>query len=170
VLFREALAGQRRVLGPDHVDSLATLFNLGNAVDSRNKPESLALYLEALERQRRVLGENHPHTLMAMNNVADAYGGMGELEKSEALHLEVLERRRKVLGPDHMDTVFSMYSLGQVTARRGRKAEALDWLRQAVDHGLQIPDEMANDENFKSLHGDPAFEALVARARQNANK
>jgi len=170
VLFREGLEGQRRLLGPDHVDTLASIHNLGNAVNSRSKPEALALFLEAFERQRRVLGENHPHTLMSMNNVADEYSDMGEFEKAEALHREVLERRRKVLGPDHMDTVFSMYSLGQVAARRGRHSEALDWLRQAVDHGYQIPDEMANDPSLKSLHGNPAFDALVGRSRKNAGR
>ena len=63
-----------------------------------------------------------------------------------------------------------MYNLACVAALRGDRRQALDWLARAVDHGLKDADHMAKDDDLKSLRGDPAFEALVARARENAAK
>jgi hypothetical protein len=33
---------------------------------------------------------------------------------------------------------------------------------------LEDPDFITSDPDLKSLHGDPRFEALIAKARQNA--
>ena len=44
---------------------------------------------------------------------------------------------------------------------RGRLA----WLTGAIDHGLTNDDDPGTDPLLKPLHGDPAFEALVARQR-----
>jgi hypothetical protein len=53
-------------------------------------------------------------------------------------------------------------------ARQNRRNEALSLLREAVEHGLPTYAilGMDQDPDLKSLHGDPRFEALVAKARQ----
>jgi hypothetical protein len=38
----------------------------------------------------------------------------------------------------------------------------------AVDSGFGKPEWIAGDADLKSLHGDPRFDALVAKARQAA--
>jgi hypothetical protein len=45
---------------------------------------------------------------------------------------------------------------------------ALQNLGETIAHGYNTPEEMAADPDLKSLHGDPRFEALVAKARQAA--
>jgi non-specific serine/threonine protein kinase/serine/threonine-protein kinase len=62
----------------------------------------------------------------------------------------------------------SMYNLGCLAALRGDRKLALDWLGQAVGHGWRGADGMAEDSDLKSLRGDPRFEALVARTREDA--
>jgi dienelactone hydrolase len=57
------------------------------------------------------------------------------------------------------------YNLACAQARTGKKAEALASLARALDLGLPHPEQMATDEDLASLRGDPAFEALLARAR-----
>jgi hypothetical protein len=42
---------------------------------------------------------------------------------------------------------------------------ALGWLDQAVTGGWQYADQLAQDDDLKSLRGSPAFQALVARAQ-----
>ena len=71
---------------------------------------------------------------------------------------------------DHPETLASMNNLARVSARRGDRKQALDWLTQVVDHGGTNADRMAKDDDLQSLRGDAAFEALVARARENAAK
>jgi hypothetical protein len=47
-----------------------------------------------------------------------------------------------------------------------QRQESLADLKQAVDYGLGRADEMAIDEDLKSLHGDPGFDAILAEARR----
>jgi pentatricopeptide repeat protein len=117
-----------------------------------------------------VLGRDHPETLGSVQNLANAYSKQGRYAEAEKLYEETLEIERRVLGQDHPDTLASMYNLACVAARRGNREHALDCLTQAVGHGYKDADWMAKDDDLKSLRGDPAFEALVARARENAAK
>jgi hypothetical protein len=43
-------------------------------------------------------------------------------------------------------------------------------LREAVDHGLSADLDLTieKETDFKSLHGDPRFDALVAHAKERA--
>jgi hypothetical protein len=58
-----------------------------------------------------------------------------------------------------------------VKALQGHKNEALSILREAVDHGLPVAGQVdiENEDNLKSLHGDPQFAVLVAYAKQHAS-
>jgi hypothetical protein len=67
-----------------------------------------------------------------------------------------------VFGENDAQTGDFFYNLACLAALQGRRAEALATLRQAVDHGSRDADYMANDEDLKSLHGDPRFDAILA--------
>src|SRR5437899_9245258 len=103
------------------------------------------------------MGNDNPHTFGTMRNLADVYRAQG-----------ALDRERHVLGEDHSDTAGTLYSLGCLSALRGSRVEALDWLGQAVAHGYAHVDTMAGDSDLRHLRGDPAFESLVARTRKNS--
>jgi hypothetical protein len=50
----------------------------------------------------------------------------------------------------------------------GRRDDALNHLDKAIGHGFTDAGMIGAQEDLKSLHGDSRFEALVAKARQNA--
>jgi hypothetical protein len=91
--------------------------------------------------------------------------------RAEKLFRETLDIERRVLGPENPQAAEATYRLGMIAALRGDHTEALSLLRQALDHGLMPADalDMEKDPHFKSLHGDPGFDALVANANANAN-
>ncbi|MGH9868480.1 MAG: TPR end-of-group domain-containing protein [Candidatus Polarisedimenticolia bacterium] len=64
----------------------------------------------------------------------------------------------------------TLYNLGCAAALGGDRKEALDWLGQAVSHGWSRGDQLAKDADLTSLRGDPAFDAIIAKARQNGAK
>lgn len=68
-------------------------------------------------------------------------------------------------GPDDAGV---RYNLACAQARTGHRAEALASLARALDLGLARPEQMATDADLAALRGDPAFDALVARARAAA--
>jgi non-specific serine/threonine protein kinase/serine/threonine-protein kinase len=170
-LLREALDRLRRVVGEDHPYTLEAMNQLGVLFDVQGRQaDAEPLYREALERRRRVLGEDHYDTLVSMMNVANMLAVRGRHADAEALLREALDRVRRVLGENHPLAAGTLYNLGCLAARRGDRSGALDWLGQAVTHGYSRPDTMTKDSDLQRLRGDPAFEALVARARENSGK
>ena len=83
-LFRQVLETQRRVLGPDHPDTLNNMTLLGNALmEQGHYSEAEKSYLEALHGQQRVLGPEHPQTALTAYNLACVAAHQGH--KTEAI-------------------------------------------------------------------------------------
>ena len=65
--LEEALAEQRRLVGPDHPDALESLHALGQVVyDAGDEPRARSLLEESLDRHRRVYGDEHEKTARAL--------------------------------------------------------------------------------------------------------
>jgi len=170
-LDRETLEIQRRVLGPEDPSTLLSMNSLANVLDDESRyAEAEKLYRETLDIRRRVLGDEHMDTLQSMNNLGSVLDHEGHSSEAEKLYRETLEIQRRVLSPDHPDTANSMYNVACMAARRGQRDEAIALLREAVDHGLRPSIELGieKDPDFKLLHGDPRFVALVAHAKERA--
>ncbi len=171
VLQRDTRERLRRRLGDDHLRTLEATNELAVTYDDEGRfADAEPLYRDTLERSRRVLGKEHPTTLTTMNNLANVYSSEGRYDEAEALFRESLEAGRRVMGENHPHTANTLYNLGCMSALRGRRAAALDWLGQAVAHGYSHWDVMAKDSDLKALHGDPAFAAIMAHARANEGR
>jgi hypothetical protein len=101
-----------------------------------------------------------------MDSLGDLLTREGHYGEAEKLLRETYDTRRRVLGRDHLDTAETAESLAKLDALEGRRNEALAMLSEAVDHGLAPGKKQAlsTEPELKSLHGDPRFEALVAKA------
>lgn len=168
---RELLDIERRVLGPEHPDTLRTMTNLSVTLMHEGRyAEAEKMDRELLDIERRVLGPEHPDTLRTINGLAGTLEEEGRYDESEREERALLDIEGRVLGPEHPSTATSVYNLGCLAARQGHRNEALSLLREAVDHGAPAYIDLAidKDPDLKSLHGDPRFDALVAKARQNA--
>ncbi len=131
---------RRRVLGPEHPDTLTSMSNLAVLYRVHGQYErSETLQTQALEVRRRVLGPEHPDTLTSMNNLATLYKARDQYEKAETLHSQALEILRRVLGPEHPDTLTSMSNLAELSKELGHyeKAEALH--TQALELRRRVP-------------------------------
>ena len=170
-LIRQALEIQKRVLGPEHPLTLSSMNNLVNALNQEGRyADAENLGRQTLEIRRRVLGFEHPQTLMSMVNLASSLLLEGHYVNAEKLQRETLEIQRRVRGPDHPDTAVTVYNLAITVEHEGKSDEALRLLREAIDHGLS-PDAVLGierDTDFKPLHGDPRFDALLAHAKERA--
>jgi serine/threonine protein kinase/tetratricopeptide (TPR) repeat protein len=170
-LMNEALEIQRRILGPEHPITLVTLINLGWTYRQAGQlAEAEKFTRQAFDAQRRVLGPEHPTTLAAMDNLANILQAEHRYAEAESLTQETLEIRRRVLASDHPDTAATVYNLASLAALQGHRDSAFSLLQQAIDHGLSSGGlaGLAKDPDLKSLHADPRFAALVARAKQTA--
>lgn len=166
-----ALEIQNRVLGPEHQDTLWVKQVLANNLrDEGHLRDAEKLMRQTLAARQRALGREHPDTLGSMMDLAVTLDELKEYSEAERLYRKVVETQKRVLGPDHPLTASSKYNLACNAALQGKRDEAIAILRDAVEHGLiaaQIS-EIVNDSDFKSLHGDPRFEALVEKAKRTA--
>ena len=63
---------------------------------------------------------------------------------------------------------YAAYGRAVTFAQGGRKEEALQWLGQALERGVDLLDEVLSDPDLASLRDDPRFASLVAEARKRA--
>ncbi len=164
-LLRETLDIQQRVLGPEHQDTLWTIHHLATCLrDGGRLQDAEKLQREALVIRRRTLGPEHPDTLGSMEELAVILDMLHRYSEAAELYRGTIEVQRRVLGPDHPVTASTKYNLACNAALSGRRDEALNLLRDALDHGLPSAEAsgIEQDSDFKSLHGDPRFTALVA--------
>jgi tetratricopeptide (TPR) repeat protein len=170
-LQRQTLQVQRRVLGPEHPDTLNSMSRLTIDLNQQSRyAEAEQLDREALEIQRRILGPEHSDTLDSMVGLANTLMSMREYAEAEKMLKQVLDIQRRIIGPESREITMSTYDLACVEARWGKRDKALSLLREVVDHGQSavIDSAMAKDPDLISLHGDPRFATLVAHAKERA--
>jgi eukaryotic-like serine/threonine-protein kinase len=138
-LHQQSLEIRRRVLGPEHPETLSSMNNLANALDKEGHyAEAEKFYRESLGIRRRVLGPEQSDTLASMNNLAVILLDEGHYAEAEKLHRETLDIRRRVVGPEHSDTLKSMNNLAIVLYYEGRYAEAEKLHRETLDINRRV--------------------------------
>jgi non-specific serine/threonine protein kinase/serine/threonine-protein kinase len=170
-LFRETLEIKRRLLGPEHRSTLVTMGNLADVLSAEGQyPEAAQLVRQTLATERRALGPDHTDTLVTLYSLANLLKNEKRYAESEKTFREALEGRRRALGIGHPDTAATAYDLACVLALDGKRDDAFVNLKFALDHALsaETRQNLEKDEDLKSLHGDPRFNALVATAQKSA--
>jgi tetratricopeptide (TPR) repeat protein len=144
-------------------------WNLPNTLtDEHRFGEAETLQRAALNGRIRVLVADNPDTLFAMCNLANVFAGEGKYKEAEALYRKALAGEARVLGPNHPEIGNVWYNLARMAAVQGQRTSAFESLRQAIDHGYAYPDEIASDDNWKSLRNDPRYYSLFAEVRQKS--
>jgi tetratricopeptide (TPR) repeat protein len=130
---RRASPLYRKVMGPEHPDTLRSISNLARVLDMQGKYEEAELMnRQALAQREIVLGPEHPDTLTSMGSLAIVISNQGKNEEAESMHRQVLAKRETVLGPEHPDTLKSMNSLAIVISNQGKYKEAELMHRQVL--------------------------------------
>jgi eukaryotic-like serine/threonine-protein kinase len=103
-LYRESIAIDEAIHGPNSLASAATRNNLAVALQRLGRPaESLAILRELLELRTREQGADHPNTLTVEANCANLALAVAttdeEREEARRLAHECHARHRRILGP-----------------------------------------------------------------------
>jgi tetratricopeptide (TPR) repeat protein len=111
-IYKQAIQGRLKTLGPDHDSTMHTMANLAGEYQKQNKLDQAAeLYADVLEVRRRKLGTEHSTTLTTINDLAAVYQKQGKTEQAVELYREVLDASRRALGRGHPDTLASTNKL-----------------------------------------------------------
>ena len=167
-VLRDMIDIRRRVLGPEHPDTLTLMSDLAGTLSHQGRhAEAETLLRETIDSERRVLGPDHVQTMVSLGAEAINLSYEGRYGDAEKILGELVRKAGEAKDARKLGIVW--YDFACAAAVAGRRDEALSYLGQAIDYGVENPDYLASDPDLKSLHGDPRFEALLVKARQNAN-
>jgi non-specific serine/threonine protein kinase/serine/threonine-protein kinase len=170
-LYATVIAAQRRILGPDHPQTLRAMTMLAVALMKEGHfAEADALQDQVIATKTRVLGPAHTSTLQSMEMEALGLSREGKHAESQKMFAEVIDTAEKTNQPGTVAEAW--YNLACAESARGRRDEAFGDLDRAVAIGRISPGEISSDPELKGLHGDPRFDAAIAKARTTsaANK
>jgi tetratricopeptide (TPR) repeat protein len=159
-LFTKARATFAAALGPEHPDTLKSMYNL--AVSYRRAGQNdraIKLLEETLALQRAKLGPDHPDTLKSTNSLANSHRRAGQNERALKLHEATLALRRAKLGPDHPDTLASMTNLAISYHDAGQTARALEVFEDTLalrraKLGPDHPETLTSMNNLANSYGE----------------
>jgi eukaryotic-like serine/threonine-protein kinase len=142
-LSRQALEIQRRVVGPDHPDTLYSMNNLADVYYQQSKSsQAEALYGQILAERRHALGSEHPDTMASASDLALAYRSQGKFVQSEPLAREAWEFFKKKQ-PDDWQRFRAESLLGASLAGQKKYAEAELLLLEGYQGMLTRKERMA---------------------------
>jgi serine/threonine protein kinase len=132
-LLARALSVRQTALGPDHPDTLHSMYGLAVAYEMAERTaEAQPLFEQVLRLRKARLGPDHPDTLESMFGLAWVYRNAGRFDEATSLSEEVLRLRKARLGPDHPDTLHSMWGVALAYWSHGRLFEAIPVLEEAL--------------------------------------
>jgi len=179
-LYRRALEGREKALGPEHSSTLTSVNNLGLLLSDKGDYEGAeALYRRALQGREKALGPEHPSTLGSVNNLGALLSDKGDYDGAEALLRRALEGKEKVLGAEHPDTLGGVNNLGNLLRNKGDYDGAEALLRRALKGkekalGPEHPSTLMSVGNLGILLSDKGdydgAEALYRRALEGKEK
>jgi len=166
-LQRDALEIDRRVFGPEDWTTLFAMGPLGTVLAQEGRyADSEKVEREELGIRRRILGPEHADTLACAENLAATLTREGRFDEAERLFRDSIAAATKAGRPEPIADAW--YNFACAAAVAGHHRDALEYLGNAVDHGFANPGQMGVDSDLKSLHGDPRFDSLLAKAGQAA--
>jgi Domain of unknown function (DUF4062)/Tetratricopeptide repeat len=126
-LGQQVLGERRRLLGPEHPDTLAARHHVAGWYGMSGDPAAARDQLAALVPVReRVLGPEHPDTLESRGDCALFTGLVGDPAAARDQFAALLPVVERVLGPERPDTLVYSYNLGSWTGQAGDPAAARD--------------------------------------------
>ena len=171
MLDSQTLEIARRVLGSTHPHVLAVMNNIALTLENDGKyRESENVYRQLIELERNTYGPDDPRTLATSESLGEVLMDQNRLTEAKKILEDTVVVERRVLGSDNPATSLTIYNLACIAARSQRPQEALSLLSDAVEHHLK-PESMLQidqDTDLKSLHRNPKFATIVARAKAKA--
>jgi len=162
VLFRRAVAFDRRRLGPESRTTLADLAELAAVLEEQGRPAEA----ERLERaviaaaDSRAYPPSHPFPYAVRNNLGHALASQGRVAEAEPQYRQAYLGLRRAYGPDHPDAVAAEASLAATLALLGRVTDAEPLFGDAVARTRRA----VGDDNPRSASAMLGYSELLLRS------
>jgi tetratricopeptide (TPR) repeat protein len=165
-LYRQALSMRTECLGPEHLDTAQSRYNLARlSADQGRYAEAEQFYLQVLATRERIMGFEHPAIAQCLNSLALLYWFWEKYEQAEQLYLRALPMYQRLLGSKRPDTAHCMNNLALLYVTRAHYTEAERLHRQVLAIRQEVlppvhPDTAQSLQNLACVYlaqGDPAM-------------
>jgi eukaryotic-like serine/threonine-protein kinase len=130
-LLERAVETQRRILGPEHPDTLSSRNALGGVYRRQGRlADAERIFRDTLPVTRRVLGPAHRQTAFTMSLLADTLMRKHQYAEAEKLYRDALAITLPLLGPEHLETLNNRAGLGWFYMIQKRYTDADTELRE----------------------------------------
>jgi serine/threonine protein kinase/tetratricopeptide (TPR) repeat protein len=149
-LFQNAFETRRRLLGPEHPETLTSMEYLSRNLERQGQyPKAENLVRESYDIRLRVLGPDDVDTIASKRGIANLALVEGRPMEAGRLYREVLDSLRRVRGSEHPDTLKAMYTLALIFNDEGETRKAEKLLRETVEAqtrvlGREYPDTLVS--------------------------
>lgn len=133
-MSRKVLEMSRRVLGPEHPDSLSRMFDLGLVLHAGERfGDAEHVLQQLLPLREKVLGPSHPDTIAVMCSICEELFNLRKYEEARELLEEDLLRCKEAFGLDHQLTIGMLRNMGNVYIMQDKLQDACSVYRTALD-------------------------------------
>jgi serine/threonine-protein kinase len=138
-VLRDVVAQRNELLGPNHIDVIRSMHNLGMTIQfQRRNEEAIAIFEEALARLESTVGQYHPTYSGILGNLAVTNYQAGNLDEAEAVIRLNMVIDDSIYGPDTEPFSWSYSILGNILAGKGQYEEALEWYERQYELNEKI--------------------------------
>ena len=129
----QALKISTELLGPEHMDTICLMTNLGMVyIGTQQYEKAETMLAKALKLAERLWEQDHESTLRVMIDLALAYSRNGKLVYAETMQIKILLKLRKSHGEEDIATLNAMMGLSETASKRRRNSEAEDLASRAL--------------------------------------
>jgi non-specific serine/threonine protein kinase/serine/threonine-protein kinase len=160
-LLRHAIAIRRQTLGPDHPDTLKSMYDLAIVLNEDSKySEAEKLARETIDIRRRVLGAQNHDTLASMSKLALFTQNEGHYAEAEKLDRSVLEVTKRVFGQQDQLYMDTLQDSAIVSAYQGKYSDAENAFREVleIDRRTLAPDSLKTLDDTGNLASTLLYE------------
>lgn len=164
-LEREALEVSARVHGPEHPGTLLAQSNLAEILIKEGRyAEGERIARETFAVETRTLGPQSVYTLATLQQLGMALAYSHRYDEASKLFRDAIEKGSSSKGQGDQFTAW--YEFACVAVAADRSNEALQYLREAVNHGYKNADGLMTDPDLKNLRDNSKFQQLVAELKR----
>lgn len=155
---KRAVAIREQLLGPDDLETAASLHSLGRLLrQSGNYRQAEKALQRALDIREKTLGPEHLILAESLNNLGILYYNTGYYTRAETLYQRALAIREKTLGKDHTDTAKALNNLALLYSETGNYVRSEQLYRRVLEIrervlGLEHPDTARASSNLALLY------------------
>jgi non-specific serine/threonine protein kinase/serine/threonine-protein kinase len=131
--FREVDRASRRVLGPEHYETISNLSSLAVLLHARGKSTEAGPLLRECVRLYRKTQPNHPYAAQMYYAWANFLLDKNEFKQAELELLDALRIQRRIMVKDHYSIGQALSALGWALTKTGRAKEGESHLREGLD-------------------------------------